>query len=640
MIDGNVVGDLCRLGVLGDSESLEAQALLKRLRPHGKLGSRHWEEWNTLTDTLDTARLVSLVRGLLLTEEALSQWSHGSVSPVIWTFRALQGRDREAARLVAEWGCDKTTNSYVPFWKPSERELEAQRLAKEAKKGRIESEQANAKQRRHKHSQLAAEHVATKAKNARERADFLDRLADRPLPERLQALSENANRALSWFPESWATEANGAVADLSPAVRDTLIERLTGHRQGPWRHLREALVEAIVSPTSTRLLLGIDVGWSASRRSCALATTGQVSQSRCRSFKHGVSVGLYTLDELLDELAHLLRDHLEAFQSAVLVIDGPVGPHIDAVPSRAVDSLFSRGGFRNRAPAYPIAHGSGLMLSRTSARILRLLDGTIPVRPWLGGPLPSDGLAVVETNPTPALAMLLPQQDVATLPSRGHPKYVDGRLISAKSDWYWRLGAGAYAARVLRDESIALDTNHERVAGLFALALASELTRGEAAVAALGDKDGIYLVAANIDQTWRADVERIGIAHGQVKFVRHQVVELKATNVQTLEVPNAKADETILEGTDDSVLVVLNDNGGLNVAANPWLDEVSVPCQLEAANLSFTVEAAFHGRKDMFRITPSAKALAKRLGFAGKHLSKTTPLTFQATIVATKATLN
>ena len=126
MIDGNVVRDLCRLGVLGDSESSEAQALLKRLRPHGKLGSRHWEEWNTLTDTLDTARLVSLVRGLLLTEEALSQWSHGSVSPVIWTFRALQGRDREAARLVAEWGCDKTTNSYVPFWKPSEHELEAQ----------------------------------------------------------------------------------------------------------------------------------------------------------------------------------------------------------------------------------------------------------------------------------------------------------------------------------------------------------------------------------------------------------------------------------------------------------------------------------------------------------------------------------
>ena len=136
MIDGNVVRDLCRLGVLGDAESSEAQALLKRLRPHGKLGSRHWEEWNTLTDTLDTARLVSLVRrdgsgahgpcGLLLTEEALSQWSHGSVSPVIWTFRALQGRDREAARLVAEWGCDKTTNSYVPFWKPSERELEAQ----------------------------------------------------------------------------------------------------------------------------------------------------------------------------------------------------------------------------------------------------------------------------------------------------------------------------------------------------------------------------------------------------------------------------------------------------------------------------------------------------------------------------------
>ena len=75
------------------------------------------------------------------------------------------------------------------------------------------------------------------------------------------------------------------------------------------------------------------------------------------------------------------------------------------------------------------------------------------------------------------------------------------------------------------DTSIPSETNHERVAGLFALALASELARGAAGrVAALGDKDGIYLVAARIDETWAADVERLGVAHGHVNFVRHEIV--------------------------------------------------------------------------------------------------------------------
>jgi len=231
--------------------------------------------------------------------------------------------------------------------------------------------------------------------------------------------------------------------------------------------------------------------------------------------------------------------------------------------------------------------------------------------------------------------MLLPQQDVDTLPTRRLPKYIDGRLISAKSDWYWRLGAGRFAARALRDESIAAETNHEYVAGLFALALASELARGEAGgIAALGDRDGIYLVASDIDESWTADVERIGIAHGHVTFSAHPIAP-PATNVQTLVVPNVPEDDSAHE-RQDSVLVVLNDNGGLNVAANPWLEEVNIPCRLEAGDMSFTVEAAFQRRTDMFRITPSAISLAKRLRFTGAHLSKATLVSFEA-LVATEA---
>lgn len=262
------------------------------------------------------------------------------------------------------------------------------------------------------------------------------------------------------------------------------------------------------------LLLGIDVGWSGSRRSCALATTSPAVQHRARQFGSRIFVGLYSLKELLEELRRLTTAYSEAFQSAILVIDGPVGPKIDAVPYRRVDTAFSRGGFHNRAPAYAITHGAGLKLSRVTAEILHTLDGLVPVCPWIGGARPSRGLVVAETNPTPAMALLLPQQKVPTLPSRARPKSLDGARIRAKSDWYWHLGAGAYTARVLGNASIATEKNHERRAALFTLALASALVNKVGcgnAVVALGDADGVYAVPSDIHETWAADVRRVGV---------------------------------------------------------------------------------------------------------------------------------
>jgi hypothetical protein len=54
---------------------------------------------------------------------------------------------------------------------------------------------------------------------------------------------ESDHRALSWFPESWATEAISSIRDLAPELKDQLIIRLIGHRKGPWRRLREVLMQ-------------------------------------------------------------------------------------------------------------------------------------------------------------------------------------------------------------------------------------------------------------------------------------------------------------------------------------------------------------------------------------------------------------
>ena len=84
---------------------------------------------------------------------------------------------------------------------------------------------------------------------------------------------------------------------------------------------------------------------------------------------------------------------------------------------------------------------------------------------------------------------------------------------------------------------------------------------------------------------------------------------------------------------DRHVVVVLNDNGGLNIAANPWLATMRCPVALRGPdNLSFIVEAAFRDRSDMFTLTPTALAVARVLGFDGTHLSSAKPTRFLAVL--------
>ena len=246
MIPPQVVTDLCTLGQLGESESAEAQSILGRLAPWDEVNRQHGENWNRVTDGLSTECVVNLVRGLVLTEEAL-RWTGGSVSGVIWTYRALENRDQNSARTVAHWGEDRSTNPWVPFRRRSVGELQAERAmraTRQANSARNQEQRERAKAGRERGQATRKEHAVTTSKVAQERASFLQSLAGHPLPDRLRTLLEAQDSVVLSLPEAWATEAICDAVTLDPQLRDQLIERLASWRNGPWRRLREALVAA------------------------------------------------------------------------------------------------------------------------------------------------------------------------------------------------------------------------------------------------------------------------------------------------------------------------------------------------------------------------------------------------------------
>jgi hypothetical protein len=80
-----------------------------------------------------------------------------------------------------------------------------------------------------------------------------------------------------------------------------------------------------------------------------------------------------------------------------------------------------------------------------------------------------------------------PPRDKKNLPSRKRPLITDNQTFRAKSGWYWHIGAWQRVTEFLDSPGVALQTHHERVAGLNCLAVAELVPRqrrGEGGVAA------------------------------------------------------------------------------------------------------------------------------------------------------------
>lgn len=113
-IPPDAVGVLIRVGQLWETDEAAASALFAEIRGMDEINCRHWSEWDRVTAALSDSDLAALVRSLTVVEREL-KWPGGSVSGVIWTFRALGRRGNAAlSQNTAAWVESQTENSWAP----------------------------------------------------------------------------------------------------------------------------------------------------------------------------------------------------------------------------------------------------------------------------------------------------------------------------------------------------------------------------------------------------------------------------------------------------------------------------------------------------------------------------------------------
>ena len=266
---------LMRLVELGRCADIDTPATLDRFRDletRSELGRYHWDSWKPVAESLDTADLVALVKGLTVAEEHLLGWGGGSVAAAIWVFSVLAERDPHAAlELFGKWIPVHSTNGYVvsmvgivpPIdWERLHlraggataaelNELDAARrrrvmeladLEGERKKRAEAERQVRAEQKAH------AERERPEARRRRalritERRTLLEAWLGRSAAERLHQVAVDTQHPVEWYPAEWAEVDESTIRALGEETRAALAQRLRDlkSRRGPWKNLRDRL---------------------------------------------------------------------------------------------------------------------------------------------------------------------------------------------------------------------------------------------------------------------------------------------------------------------------------------------------------------------------------------------------------------
>lgn len=267
--------------------------------------------------------------------------------------------------------------------------------------------------------------------------------------------------------------------------------------------------------------LGVDIGYSATKKSMALAATVDVftpfnlSSTRLQG-QNGPPV-FACEQRFADVLMWASRLPQDLRDLAVPAVDGPIGPTAQPQVQRYIDQACQSGQCQNRCVPASVVGGGRRLVQATYQFVDALFQGvnyTALCHPVAQATV--TGAQLLEVNPPVGLAWLVPcVHNWQDLPSRKRQVTLNGRTFKCKSDYYWAQGANQRVAQAIGCPPVGQVQHHERECSLYALAVAMCFVKNHSAQlvtvgAGTGDDAGVYHVLGPIHQDWQAERQRVG----------------------------------------------------------------------------------------------------------------------------------
>jgi hypothetical protein len=241
-----VLKNLIELGKSSNEAKAERNHLFEQLKPHVECCYAHWNTWSYATEKLSADDLFNLVRGLVVAETALPGWNGGSVSPIIWAFKAYERTATISSDELATWVMQNSDNEYVPYGVNrigcrSVDEFKAYRKAKESRRQQSEIH-AEAERRCKTIREIVTQRLhqeSTIIQNARAQArqQLVSHLDGLPKKERLEHIAWDDEHDLTFYPNSYADVTKEEFSSLDEISKERLIAKIQIRHKGFWAEL-------------------------------------------------------------------------------------------------------------------------------------------------------------------------------------------------------------------------------------------------------------------------------------------------------------------------------------------------------------------------------------------------------------------
>lgn len=109
-----ILQELIKFGYSLEIDSIDILEDIKQFEKYDWLNRKSPQYWYAIAERITDSDLEALIKALTIVEKHF-QWIGGSVSAVIWTFRAYSRTGNLKSEILADWVLRYTSNPFNPF---------------------------------------------------------------------------------------------------------------------------------------------------------------------------------------------------------------------------------------------------------------------------------------------------------------------------------------------------------------------------------------------------------------------------------------------------------------------------------------------------------------------------------------------